>query len=194
VTIDVGTGDGRAVLAAAAAEPTTLVLGLDADAASMVEASRRAARPFRRGGLPNARFIVATAEHPPEPLRAAGHLVTVRFPWGSLLRGCLGLDVSVAAGVGELVTIGGTLELTLAPALHDGLDRLPVEPDEVDAAAAGAFGPIGLQLVEARPATEVEIGTTWGRRLLRGGGRGRPGGERQPVGERQPRTLRFRAS
>lgn len=192
--MDVGTGDGRAVLAAAAAEPTTLVLGLDADAASMIEASRRAARPVRRGGLPNVRFIVATAERPPDPLRGAGHLVTVRFPWGSLLRGCLGLDGNVAAGVGGLVAIGGTLELTLAPALHDGLDQLPVEPDEVDAAAARAFEPIGLQLVEARPATDAETGTTWGRRLLRGGARGRRGSERHPWGERQPRTLRFRAS
>jgi 16S rRNA (adenine(1408)-N(1))-methyltransferase len=188
VTIDVGTGDGRAVLAAAAADPSTLVLGLDADAPSMVEASRRAARPPRRGGLPNARFVVAAAEHPPVPLLGVAHLVTVRFPWGSLLRGCLDLDAAVAAGVAGLVAPEGTLELTLAPALHDGLDGLSLEPADVEMAAAGTFEPLGLRLVEARPASDAEIGTTWGRRLLRGGMRGRPGGERRPL------TLRFRAS
>lgn len=187
MTIDVGTGDGRAVLAAAAAEPTTLVFGLDADAASMVEASRRAARPVRRGGLPNARFVVVAAERPPDPLRGAAQLVTVRFPWGSLMRGCLGLDATVAAGVAGLVAAGGTLELTLAPALRDGASGVALEPDEIAAAAVRAFEPVGLRLVEARPARDAEIGTTWGRRLLRGGVRGGQGGERQP------RTLRFRA-
>jgi len=50
------------VLAAAAARPDTLVIGVDANAAGMAEASRRAAR---RGALPNALFVVAAAEHPP---------------------------------------------------------------------------------------------------------------------------------
>jgi 16S rRNA (adenine(1408)-N(1))-methyltransferase len=62
VAIDLGTGDGRFVLAAAAARPDTLVIGLDANAAGMAEASRRAAR---KDALPNALFAVAAAEHPP---------------------------------------------------------------------------------------------------------------------------------
>ena len=43
MAIDLGTGDGRFVLAAAAARPDTLVIGLDASAAGMAESSRRAA-------------------------------------------------------------------------------------------------------------------------------------------------------
>jgi len=62
VAIDLGTGDGRHVLRAAAARPHRLVIGLDANAAGMAEASRRAAR---RRALPNALFAVAAAEHPP---------------------------------------------------------------------------------------------------------------------------------
>jgi 16S rRNA (adenine(1408)-N(1))-methyltransferase len=50
------------VLAAAAARPETLTIGVDANAAGMAEASRRAAR---RGALPNALFAVVAAEHPP---------------------------------------------------------------------------------------------------------------------------------
>ena len=62
MAIDLGTGDGRSVLAAAAARADALVIGVDASAAAMAEASRRAAR---RGALPNALFAVAAAEHPP---------------------------------------------------------------------------------------------------------------------------------
>ena len=57
-----GTGDGRYVLRAAAKQPDTLVIGLDANAAAMAAASRRAAR---RGALPNSVFVMAAAEHPP---------------------------------------------------------------------------------------------------------------------------------
>jgi 16S rRNA (adenine(1408)-N(1))-methyltransferase len=62
VALDLGTGDGRYVLAAATERPDTLVIGVDANAAGMAEASRRAAR---RAALPNALFVVAAAEHPP---------------------------------------------------------------------------------------------------------------------------------
>jgi len=62
VTIDVGTGDGRAVLETGAAFPASLAIGLDAHAAAMAEASRRAARPALKGGLPNAMFLLAAAE------------------------------------------------------------------------------------------------------------------------------------
>jgi 16S rRNA (adenine(1408)-N(1))-methyltransferase len=62
VAIDLGTGDGRNVLALAAAHPDTLVIGVDANGAGMAEASRKAAR---KGALPNALFAVAAAEHPP---------------------------------------------------------------------------------------------------------------------------------
>jgi tRNA G46 methylase TrmB len=50
------------VLARAAAEPDTLAIGVDASAAAMATASRRAAR---RDALPNALFVVAAAQHPP---------------------------------------------------------------------------------------------------------------------------------
>jgi methylase of polypeptide subunit release factors len=49
VTVDLGCGDGRAVLAAAAGRPDRLVVGVDASAAAMAEASRRADRKPGRG-------------------------------------------------------------------------------------------------------------------------------------------------
>jgi 16S rRNA (adenine(1408)-N(1))-methyltransferase len=168
VAIDIGTGDGRAVLAAAARAPRTLVLGVDANAAAMAEASRRAAAPARRGGLANAAFIVAAAESPPPELAGIAAIVTVRFPWASLLRGCVGHDDAVADGVASLVGRGGTLELLLAPSPRDGLAGVPIEPAELARAATAAFAARGLDAVEARPATNVEIAasnSTWVKRL-----------------------------
>jgi 16S rRNA (adenine(1408)-N(1))-methyltransferase len=166
--MDVGTGDGRAVLAAAAREPRTLALGLDAVAAAMAESSRRAAGPARKGGLPNARFILAAAESPPPELCHGAARVTVQFPWGSLLRGCVGGDPRVAAGIAGLVAPGGMLELLLAPSARDGLDGVPLAPGALTAAVAGAFSSHGLDVVIARSATEGEIAashSTWSRRL-----------------------------
>lgn len=168
MTIDIGTGDGRAVLDLAAREPSTLALGLDANARAMAEASRRAAGPARKGGRPNARFLLATAEAPPVELAGSGALVTVRFPWGSLLRGCLGTDARVAAGVASLVASDGALELLLAPSARDGLEGVPTEVETIVEAAACAFAPHGLVLDEGRAATAPEIsgsGSTWAKRL-----------------------------
>ena len=169
MTIDVGTGDGRAVLNAAAREPSTLVLGLDASAAAMAESSRRAAGPARKGGRPNARFIVAAAESPPAGLGGAGDLVTVRFPWGSLLRGVVGLDDPVACGVAGLVAERGTLELLVAPSQRDRLTGVPTESDHLLDAVARTFAALGFDLAMAREPTSDEIrgtASTWARRLL----------------------------
>lgn len=168
MTIDLGTGDGRAVLATANREPGTLALGLDANAAAMAEASRRAARTAGKGGLANARFAVASAESLPPELDGVANAVTVHFPWASLLRGCLGLDTTAAAGIAGLIAPDGSLELLLAPAARDGLDGIPTAVDEVAAAVAQAFAQHALEITVARPATAAELrasGSTWARRL-----------------------------
>lgn len=134
----------------------------------MAEASRRAARSERKGGLPNAAFVVAAAEAVPEELCGAAQLVTVHFPWGSLLRGCVGGDARVAAGIARLVAPEGLLELLLAPSPRDGLDGVPVEPGELAAAVRETFAAFGLELEIARAATDGEVrasGSTWARRL-----------------------------
>ena len=87
--MDIGTGDGRAVLRRAAAAPPALGVGNAAAASAMNDASRRA----DRRGPANAVFFAAGAEAlVATPLAAHANLVTVLFPWGSLLRGIVGLD------------------------------------------------------------------------------------------------------
>jgi 16S rRNA (adenine(1408)-N(1))-methyltransferase len=68
------------VLAEAAADPHRLVIGVDANAAGMVEAARRAAGRASRGGLPNALFVVAAVEALPPELDGVADLVTAHFP------------------------------------------------------------------------------------------------------------------
>jgi 16S rRNA (adenine(1408)-N(1))-methyltransferase len=170
-----GTGDGRAVLAAAARDPNGLVIGVDPVAQAMAEASRRAARAAARGGLPNALFVAASAESIPVELHGIAAQVTVRFPWAALLRGCLGSDPAVARGLACLLDPGGTLELLLAPAARDRLDGLPTDPVAVMAAARTTFEGLGLVTLEGREATADEVrsaGSTWAKRLLGANGRG----------------------
>jgi 16S rRNA (adenine(1408)-N(1))-methyltransferase len=166
VAIDLGTGDGRHVLAAAAARPDTLVIGVDANAAGMAEASRRATR---RNALPNALFAVAAAERPPQALRARAHSLTITFPWGSLLRGVLGHDDAVLAGVAALLAPGSTARVLVSVVPRDGVPEIP--PDDRLAAAYAAHG---LELLEARPATAEEVaasGSSWAKRLRAGAAR-----------------------
>src|SRR5690349_7115690 len=136
----------------------------------MAEASRRAARATRKGGLTNAAFVVAAAEAPPTELAGLAELLTVRLPWGSLLRGVVGRDEAVARGLASLVTTTGTIELLLAPIERDGLGGMPTSPTGLANGAAAAFAPHGfiIELACEQPSSEIRAsGSTWARRLDR---------------------------
>jgi 16S rRNA (adenine(1408)-N(1))-methyltransferase len=163
--VDIGTGDGRAVLTRAAGEPSALVIGVDAAATAMIEASRRAARR----GPPNALFFAAGAEElPGTPVAERADLVTVWFPWGSLLRGVLGLDPAALAGVAALPCRRATVEVLASVVPEDhvaGLDQLDAG---CEASIRGAWRATGLELRSMRRATAAEIeasGSSWARRL-----------------------------
>jgi 16S rRNA (adenine(1408)-N(1))-methyltransferase len=167
VIVDLGAGDGRAVLARAQAESGALVIGIDANASAMSEASRRADRGRNRR-LANACFLVAAAEALPGPLAGAAQLVTVTLPWGSLLRGVLGLDPWVLRGIASIVAPGGSVEVlaTVVPTDHvDGVDVLDREPGALIAAAWLA---VGCELISMAPATRKAVlasRSSWARRL-----------------------------
>jgi len=165
VVADIGTGDGRAVLARAAAEPISLVLGVDAVAAAMAEASRRAARR----GPANAMFLAVGAETLAETMLAGRvNLVTVGFPWGSLLRGVLGLDAQALSGLAALVAPGGGIEVLASVVPTDGVDGIATLDAGREPAICQAWAREGLDLVSMRPATAAEIAasrSSWARRL-----------------------------
>jgi 16S rRNA (adenine(1408)-N(1))-methyltransferase len=163
------------VLAAAAAQPDRLVVGVDANAAGMATASRRAAAKPARGGLPNALFVVAAAEALPAELEGVADLVTVHFPWGSLLRGLLGADPATMTGLTRVLRPGATLQLLVSSTVRDrGVGVAPIQPATLHA-LADSYAAWGLTVTEARPATVADVAaahSTWGKRL--GAGTRRP--------------------
>ena len=167
--IDLGTGDGRAALALAQAEPTALVIGMDADAASMAETSRRAARAAARGGRPNLLFVVAAAESPPAELIGLADEVRILFPWGSLLRGVLGRDARVARGIAALARPGAPITATVSVTPADGIGGVGALDSTTLADLDDDLRPAGLRLAGSRRIDRDEVRatrSTWGRRLL----------------------------
>ena len=163
--VDVGTGDGRSVLRRAAAQPTALVIGVDASAAGLAQASRRAARR----GPANALFFVEAAERLSDsPLCGTGDLVTVLFPWGSLLRGVLGLDAAALAGVASLLTPSGRVEVLASVVPSDRIDGLDCLDARSEATIRAAWRHARLDLRSMAPASMAELaasGSSWARRL-----------------------------
>lgn len=155
MVIDIGTGGGQAVLRRARREPRTLVVGVDAEATAMADASRRAAASVKKGGLPNVLFFAEAAERLPGALAGRADLVTVVLPWGSLLRGILAAETTIVAGLSHLMSPTGELVLFLSE-----IDRAQINAlvDRLDL----------LEPVEVREATEsdvIELSSGWARRL-----------------------------
>jgi 16S rRNA (adenine(1408)-N(1))-methyltransferase len=155
VVVDLGTGTGQAVLRRARREPDTLVIGVDAEASAMADASRKAAASVKKGGLANALFFAESAEHMPGALAGCADLVTVVLPWGSLLRGILGAEATIVSGVRELLSPSGELLLFLSEIDRGHIDALVARFD-------------GFAAVEIREATESDVSALssgWARRL-----------------------------
>ena len=164
--MDLGTGDGRAVLAAASAHPNALVIGIDASAAAMAETSRRADRG--RSSRPNALFLVEAAERLPGPLEARASVVSITLPWGSLLRGVLGLDRRALAGIASIVARDGRVVALVSVVPADRVDGVVSVHALPETAIADAWRPFGFELISRRPATGEELLATrssWARRL-----------------------------
>jgi 16S rRNA (adenine(1408)-N(1))-methyltransferase len=163
------------VLAAAAAQPDRLVVGVDANAAGMATASRRAAARPSRGGLPNAMFVVAAVEATPAELDGVADLVTVHFPWGSLLRGLLGADLATMTGLTRVLRPGGTLHMLVSSTVRDrGVGVAPIQATTLHALAA-SYAAWGLAVTQLGPATVADVAaahSSWGKRL--GAGTRRP--------------------
>jgi len=165
VSVDVGTGDGKAVLAWARDDPRRLATGIDANAAGMGPAARRATRP--KTYLPNAVFAVASAGFLPEDLTGAADRVTIQFPWGSLLRAVLCADERVLCDLGRISGPGATLTIMWSVVDRDraAIGAVPPYPAEERFAAAG------FDVSDVRPATADEVavtGSTWAKRLRAG--------------------------
>jgi 16S rRNA (adenine(1408)-N(1))-methyltransferase len=153
----------------------------------MAEVSLRAARPARKGGLPNVLFAVAAAERPPGELCGRADEVTILFPWGSLLRGVLALDPGAAAGIAGLLAPGGRVRALVSVTDRDEANAglAPLRAADRDGLAK-RWAAFGLRLTAFEPATAADIhatGSTWARRLgaARRAGRGATPSDARPV-------------
>jgi tRNA G46 methylase TrmB len=80
--LDLGTGDGAAVLRAARLEPACLAIGVDAEVSRLQDASRRG----RRAGLSNTLFLAGDAADALRLVSGRVDELRITLPWGSLLR------------------------------------------------------------------------------------------------------------
>ncbi len=113
VVIDIGTGDGRFVSAAARKNPNKFYIGIDANAKPLEKVSMKATRKPAKGGLPNALFVQASIEDLPEELDGAADEIHIHFPWGSLLRSVAAGDENVLGSLRRICAPGCLLEIVI---------------------------------------------------------------------------------
>jgi 16S rRNA (adenine(1408)-N(1))-methyltransferase len=177
VLVDVGTGDGRFVLAHARAHPGTFTIGFDPVASAMESSSLSAARKRERGGTPNALFVVATAEDPPPELDGVADVVSIVLPWGRLLRAVLLGHRDVLGLLARIARPGARLRIVLNNEIFE--DPVPLDTAELPEATVEyattelkpLYAQVGIHLDGARFLNEDEVKrlrTTWARRLAHG--------------------------
>jgi ubiquinone/menaquinone biosynthesis C-methylase UbiE len=113
VVIDIGTGDGRFVLAAARANPKKFFIGIDANAQALEKISTKATRKQSKGGAPNTLFVYAAVEQLPEDLDTTADEIHIHFPWGSLLKAVATGDEKVLRGLRRIAAPECLLEIVI---------------------------------------------------------------------------------
>jgi tRNA G46 methylase TrmB len=154
------------VLRLARQRPDSLIIGVDTNAAALVEASRKAARKLP---LPNALFIIADATDALAALHGRVDQVRITLPWGSLLRRMLEGERAFALAVAGSLCPGGTIEVLVSVTDRDAPARIAREL--VGAEALGAFAAalreqgLDVNCREAKAKDVAEVGSTWAKRL-----------------------------
>ena len=172
LVVDVGTGDGKHVLAEARRRPDALVVGLDAGPDALRRTALRAAAKPDKGGRPNAVFVWAAVEQWPAGLTGVDELHCL-MPWGSLLRALVIPDEPVLASIADACRPGAPFLVTLN--LHAWRPPVPEvggtpepTPDTVAELLAPAYARAGWTLTSSHYADAEEIaalGTSWTKRL-----------------------------
>jgi len=178
VSIDVGTGEGKYVLDAARAAPDTLCIGIDAVAENMAKSARTAGANPRKGGLANALFVRGAAERLPGPFEGLADMLSVHYPWGSLMRIVAEPAAEHLARLRAVCKPGAGLSVLLNQSVfedRDYLERLgmaditdPATSDALfDAYMAAGFRIDSREMIHGDP----PVRTAWGRHLVRGSAR-----------------------
>ena len=170
LVVDLGTGDGKHVLAEARRRSDQLVVGLDAGPDAMRRTAARAAAKPARGGQPNALFVWAAVEQLPPELDDISEVHSL-MPWGSLLRALVTPDEELLRTVASRCRPGARFLVTLN--LHAWRPPVPevgatAEPTPDSAWLAEAYARAGWVLEESSyldDAALAALGTSWTKRL-----------------------------
>jgi 16S rRNA (adenine(1408)-N(1))-methyltransferase len=103
--IDLGTGDGRFVRCLAEKYTENFFIGIDACRENLSVNSQPK--------LPNALFIIASAQALPSELNGLASHVSINFPWGSLLESLLNNDADLTDGLLAVSRPQASLEIYL---------------------------------------------------------------------------------
>ena len=180
IVIDIGTGDGRFVSAAARANPNKFFIGVDANVKALEKPSMKATRKPAKGGLPNAMFVQAAVEDLPDEFNGVADEIHIHFPWGSLLKAVARADVSVLTSLRRIAAPACLLELVIGidpDRDRSELDRLDIPeltPVFLHSFLIPKYIAAGFEFVEARPLSHSEwsaIETSWARKLQTSTGR-----------------------
>jgi 16S rRNA (adenine(1408)-N(1))-methyltransferase len=144
------------------------VIGVDAIAANLRQASRLSGRKAARGGTPNALFGRLALEQAPGALAAIADRLTVYLPWGSLLR-AVALPDPALIRLRGLCKTGAHLHIVFGYTDSEAMGALGLPPLDPPVLEAG-YRRAGLA-VKARRLSPVELRalpTTWAHKLAFG--------------------------
>lgn len=158
--IDLGTGDGRFVRCLAEKYTESFFIGIDA--------CRENLRLNSQQNLPNALFIIASAQALPKELNGLASRVSINFPWGSLLESLLRSDAALIDGLSAISRPQASLEIYLnGDALRTAGWTLDSGADQIEATltASGwrtkSRGSLDAQALRS-------LSSTWAKRLAFG--------------------------
>jgi 16S rRNA (adenine(1408)-N(1))-methyltransferase len=180
VIVDIGTGDGRFVFAAAKAYPNKFFIGIDPNVGPLEKPSMKATRKPDKAGLPNALFIQAAVEDLPAELNGTADEVHVHFPWGSLLKAIALGDIVTLLSIRRIAAPYCNLEVIIG--IDPQRDRSEVQrlgipeltPEFIKLELERRYLNAGLELIEYRILEHSEwskLETSWARKLTPNEGR-----------------------
>lgn len=105
ILLDLGTGDGRFVHRMAEQYKEKFVIGMDACRENLRANSQRK--------LPNALFVIASAQALPQELNGLASHITINFPWGSLLESLVNNDECLVKGLLSVTRPWASIDILL---------------------------------------------------------------------------------
>ncbi|MCK6539838.1 MAG: class I SAM-dependent methyltransferase [Anaerolineales bacterium] len=160
ITLDLGTGDGRFVRCMAKRHHDAFFIGMDA--------CRENLRAHSRIKLPNALFVIASAQALPYELNGLADRLTVNFPWGSLLESLLNGSPSLINRLDAVTRPRAGMEVCLnAEALDSSGWSLESGAERIERALnAAGWKTRSHAFMDARALRSFP--TTWAKRLAFG--------------------------